>query len=160
MFPAKSVIDVWGRALSYHFAPGTVGGSDEAGFYNRENATSHAANLNWGQIRQTSSFQNASMPFPIIVADSVLDNQSIAGDPYTNALVYLNQTVFEFNPYEFGSFDAYLAAFSNLTYLGTRLINGSPLNSSSCAIGFQNFGFCPYSCCDYISQLAETSFLQ
>lgn len=39
------------------------------------------------------------MPFPIIVADSVLDNQSVQGNPLTEALVLLNQTVFEFNPY-------------------------------------------------------------
>ena len=88
---------IWGRGLSYHFGTNTAAGEDA--FFNRANDGANSAALLFDQIRDQSEFINHNMPFPIIVADSVLDNQSIQGNPLTEALVLLNQTVFEFNPY-------------------------------------------------------------
>ena len=42
---------------------------------------------------------------------------------------------------EFGSYDAFLSAFVNLTYLGTEIDSGSPVDASRCVEGFDNFGF-------------------
>jgi lysophospholipase len=42
---------------------------------------------------------------------------------------------------EFGSYDPYLSAFVNVTFLGTHLNAGTPDNSTGCTQWFDNFGF-------------------
>jgi len=39
---------------------------------------------------------------------------------------------FEMHPYEFGSFDSGVAAFTQTAYLGTNVTNGKPTTSGSC----------------------------
>lgn len=50
----------------------------------------------------------------------------------------LNSTVYEFNPYDFGSWDTELATFIEMEYVGTNLFDGQPLNSTACVKGFEN----------------------
>jgi lysophospholipase len=57
--------------------------------------------------------------------------------PYSTAYIPLNDTEYEFSPFEFGSHDAPLNAFINITHMGTRLTNGQPDNSTACVQGFQ-----------------------
>lgn len=111
-----SVTDIWGRALSFQFFPDSSGG----------------VNLTWSGIRDLSNFQNYSMPFPIVVADGRTPNTYIISS---------NSTIYEFNPYEMGSWDTTLNSFMDTKYLGTEMKDDGYLNSSSCVVNFDNAGF-------------------
>ena len=69
--------------ISYHFLNGTTRGN----FYT--NDTSHGAGQLWSQIPLLPNFQNNTMPFPIITADS-----RQAGSGITTPIP-LNSTVYE-----------------------------------------------------------------
>jgi len=71
------------------------------------------------------------MPFPIIVADGRAPGEK---------LVAFNTTVYEFNPYEMGSHDPTLYAFTQTKYLGTNVNKGVP-TTSQCIAGFDNAGY-------------------
>ncbi|KAK9238356.1 lysophospholipase catalytic domain-containing protein [Lipomyces kononenkoae] len=111
-----SMTDFWGRGLSYQLFNYTNGGP----------------NVTFSDIRNLSSFQDYSMPFPIVVAD---------GRPYNTKIVSLNSTVYEFTPYEMGSWDPSLYAFAALDYIGTNMTNGRPVGNRTCVMGLDNAGF-------------------
>jgi lysophospholipase len=69
---------------------------------------------------------------PIVVAD---------GRAPGEFLIPINTTVFEFTPFEFGSFDRTLYGFIPLRYLGTNFSAGVVLNNETCVRGFDNAGF-------------------
>jgi lysophospholipase len=75
---------------------------------------------------------NHSMPFPLVV--------SVGRQPGT-IVIELNATVFEFNPYELGSWDSNLYSFTPVQYLGTNMSNGQPAVANQCVQGFDNAGF-------------------
>jgi Lysophospholipase catalytic domain len=52
-----------------------------------------------------------------------------------------NATTYEFTPYEFGSWDKDISAFTSTEYLGSFLLNGDPAHDSSCIENFDNLGF-------------------
>lgn len=117
-----SLTDYWGRALArriFHRAARSPG------------ATLTAAT-------QLSSFKNYEQPFPIICAIEKPPNQKQTSQ---------NSHLFEFNPYEFGSWDSYLNAFAAVKYLGTRIVDGRPTEKGldykgfTCVNGFDNVGF-------------------
>lgn len=112
----RSITDIWGRALSYQFF-----------------STMHHAgsSLLWSDIRSIDAFKNHSMPFPIVVADGRTPGQYIISG---------NSTVFEFTPYELGSWDPSLYQFVDLKYLGTELDDGEPI-TEECVGGYDNAGF-------------------
>lgn len=112
-----SVTDIWGRALSYQF-------------FNPDTTYNAGENITWSSLTDLDNYQNHQMPFPIVLADG-RDPDSI--------IVNLNSTVFEFTPYELGSWDPSLRAFVDLKYLGTALNNGS--SSDRCITNFDNAGF-------------------
>lgn len=124
-----SVTDLWGRMISYHFLNETTRGN----FYT--NQTSHGAGQLWSQTYLLPSFQNHTIPFPIVTADS-----REAGSGITTT-VSLNSTVYEITPFEFGSWDPGLAAMSPLKFAGTHLTNGLPDNPSACVTGFDQASF-------------------
>ncbi|KAG0707370.1 phospholipase B [Suillus ampliporus] len=124
-----SVTDLWGRMVSYHFLNETT----RDNFYN--NDTSHGAGQLWSQMSLLPNFQNYTMPFPIVAADS-----RQAGSGITTA-VPLNSTVYEITPFEFGSWDPGLAAMLPLEFAGTYLTNGLPANKSACVAGFDQASF-------------------
>ncbi|CAI4051125.1 lysophospholipase SKDI_15G1450 [Saccharomyces kudriavzevii IFO 1802] len=112
-----SLADIWGRALAYNFFPSLNRGG---------------VGLTWSSIRDFPAFQNAEMPFPISVADGRYPGTKV---------INLNATVFEFNPFEMGSWDPSLNSFTNIKYLGTNVSNGIPLARGKCTAGFDNAGF-------------------
>ncbi|CEP63404.1 lysophospholipase LALA0_S08e01684g [Lachancea lanzarotensis] len=112
-----SLTDVWGRALSYNFFPTLYRGGEA---------------YTWSTLRDSDVFKNAEMPFPISVADGRYPGTEI---------VDLNSTLFEFNPFEMGSWDPSLNAFSDVMYLGTNVSNGTPVTQGKCVAGFDNAGF-------------------
>lgn len=112
-----SLTDVWGRALSYNFFPSLYRGG---------------LAYTWSTLRDAEVFQNGEMPFPISVADGRYPGTQI---------IDLNATVFEFNPFEMGSWDPTLNAFTDVKYLGTNVSNGEPVNKGQCVAGYDNTGF-------------------
>ncbi|KAK9370661.1 lysophospholipase catalytic domain-containing protein [Lipomyces kononenkoae] len=111
-----SLTDYWGRLLGqqmFNYSGGGVG-------------------LFWSDIADTDPFKNYGLPYPIVVANGVTNGEPV--DIATN-------TVFEFSPYEMGSWDNDLAAFFPTKYLGSEAVNGTPANSQQCVVGFDNAGF-------------------
>lgn len=116
-----SITDYWGRALSYHLINDTKYPDQGQG-------------TTFGDIRNTSSFTDARMPFPVVIADEREPGQ---------LLLLSNETqVFEFNPYEAGSWDSHIDAFVPIDILGTAMNNGeSTAFLGRCTVGFDNFGW-------------------
>ena len=112
-----SFTDVWGRALAYNWFPSLYRGG---------------VGYTWATLRDADVFQDGAMPFPISVADGRYPGTKI---------VNLNATLFEFNPFEMGSWDPTLNSFTNVKYLGTNVSNGKPVNTGKCIAGFDNTGF-------------------
>jgi len=110
--------DAWSRLLSYQLLPGANGGV--------ANSMSGIASL--------SRFTSRSVPYPIITAQTV-DLSGTSCIPPTNA------STWEFTPYEFGSWDPTVAAFTSTAYLGSSLSGGAPVNSSSCIKNYDNLGY-------------------
>lgn len=110
-----SITDVYSRALSYQFL---------------SNYPSKGAAFCWSDITSLPSFQNSELPFPILSA--------VGREPGTS-IINFNSTVFEFTPYEIGSWDPSLQNFMNIKYLGSKMNNG--FANGKCINGFDNAGF-------------------
>lgn len=49
--------------------------------------------------------------------------------------------MYEFNPYEFGSWDEQVYSFTPTQYLGSNVNNGQPVDENICVTGYDNAGF-------------------
>ena len=112
-----TLVDPYGRLLSYQLLYGPDGG----------------VTVDLSTVSTLSNFTSYNAPFPIITALN-LDPASGACTPPNNAVIY------EFSPYEFGSFDIGVNAFTQTKYLGTSLNNGQP-TKSTCEVNYDNLGF-------------------
>ncbi|KAL4993256.1 lysophospholipase catalytic domain-containing protein [Aspergillus recurvatus] len=106
-----SITDYWGRALSYQFI----------------NASDGGPSYTWSSIALMENFQNGQVPLPLLVADGRNPGELLVGS---------NSTVYEFSPWEFGTFDPAIYAFAPLEYLGSDF-----RSNGSCVRGFDNAGF-------------------
>ncbi|OXV08462.1 hypothetical protein Egran_03774 [Elaphomyces granulatus] len=111
-----TITDYWGRALSYQII----------------NATNGGPSYTWSSIALSQGFQSGDMPMPLVVADGRNPNELLVGS---------NSTVFEFNPWEFGSFDPTIFGFVPLQYLGSKFDGGVIPPNESCVRGFDNAGY-------------------
>ncbi|CZT09499.1 hypothetical protein WAI453_004788 [Rhynchosporium graminicola] len=111
-----SITDYWGRALSYQLVNAKDGGPA----------------YTFSSIAQTPNFQDGSIPFPFLVAD---------GRAPGTKIVSLNSTVFEFNPFEMGSWDPVVYGFAPTQYLGSNFSAGEVPTGGSCVRGFDQSGF-------------------
>lgn len=117
-----SITDYWGRALARRIFP-------------RE---ARAPGATITGCTRLPSFLKHEQPLPIICAVEKLPTYSVSSE---------NSHLFEFTPFEFGSWDAYLNAFIPLRYLGSSLYDGKSTiktndpNVSICTSGFDNIGF-------------------
>ncbi|KAL9636540.1 MAG: hypothetical protein Q9164_002758 [Protoblastenia rupestris] len=111
-----SITDYWGRALSYQLINATAGGPA----------------YTWSSIQSQDSFANGQSPMPFIVADGRAPGET---------LIPSNTTVYEFNPYEFGTWDPTTFGFVPLEYLGSNFSEGSLPEDVDCVSGFDNAGF-------------------
>lgn len=111
-----SFTDTWARALSHQF------------FTTLEDT---GASMTWSGMTEFDAFKDHDMPFPIVVA--------VGRTPGTFVLSG-NSTVFEFTPYELGSWDPSVYQFTNIKYLGTTTDDGVASNGT-CWGGFDNAGF-------------------
>ncbi|KAI9743626.1 MAG: Lysophospholipase 1 [Claussenomyces sp. TS43310] len=111
-----SITDYWGRALSYQLINATDGGPA----------------YTWSSIADTPAFADGHTPFPLVVSD---------GRAPDTTVVSLNSTLFEFNPYEMGSWDPSGYAFAPIGYLGSPFIAGSVPAEEQCVRGFDQAGY-------------------
>jgi lysophospholipase len=111
-----SITDYWGRALSYQLINATDGGPA----------------YTFSSIALDPSFVNGDTPFPVLVADSRAPGTHV---------VSLNSTVYEFNPFELGSWDPTTFAFAPLEYLGSNFTAGAVPAGQFCVRGFDNAGY-------------------
>ncbi|KAG5362794.1 Lysophospholipase 3 [Yarrowia sp. B02] len=126
-----TVTDYWGRALARQFLPDSRGGQGTT----------------WSDVQLTPQFMNASVPFPIMVAIGRVPSESNS----TYMISPLWSTLFEMTPFEFGSWNPSLNAFTDTRYLGSSLYNGTPANNVTlepvpsnepvCVLGYDNAGF-------------------
>ncbi|KAA8576388.1 hypothetical protein EYC84_006519 [Monilinia fructicola] len=106
-----SITDYWGRALSFQLVNATDGGPA----------------YTFSSIALEDNFANGDIPMPFLVADG--------RSPYTE-IVSLNSTVYEFNPFELGSWDPSTYAFAPLRYIGSNFTGGTIPNGQQCVRGF------------------------
>ncbi|GEQ70228.1 hypothetical protein JCM33374_g3904 [Metschnikowia sp. JCM 33374] len=116
-----SLIDYWGRAVSKKIFP-------------RGKKT---VDLCMSSVPELPSFENFSQLFPIF--------GSVERQPGQTELS-IDSHLFEFNPFEFGSWDSYLNSFVDIKFLGTELMNGVSTKTtknedySLCVSGYDNIG--------------------
>ncbi|RDL30495.1 Lysophospholipase [Venustampulla echinocandica] len=111
-----TITDYWGRALSFQLV----------------NASNGGPAYTFSSIALDKSFVDGESPFPVLVAD--------ARAPGT-MIISLNSTVYEFNPFEFGSWDPTTYGFAPLRYIGSNFSGGVVLPKTPCVRGFDQVGF-------------------
>lgn len=111
-----SVTDYWGRALSYQLVNASGGGPE----------------YTWSSIQLQESFANGDAPMPILIADARGPGET---------LIPANTTVYEFNPFELGTWDPTTYGFVPLEYLGSNFSGGVLAEGEPCVRGYDNVGF-------------------
>jgi lysophospholipase len=111
-----SITDYWGRALSFQLV----------------NASNGGPAYTFSSIARDENFVSGETPFPVLVAD---------GRAPGTAVISLNSTVYEFNPFELGSWDPTTYGFAPLRYIGSNFSNGVIPTKASCVRGFDQVGF-------------------
>lgn len=114
-----TIVDVYGRLLAYQLLKGPDGG----------------VAIQLSSITGFSNFTSHNVPFPIITSTNVETSTGVCTPPN-------NTVIYEFSPYEFGSFDSGVNAFTQTKYLGTSLSNGSP-TKATCETNYDNLGTIP-----------------
>ncbi|KAG8533168.1 Lysophospholipase 1 [Bacidia gigantensis] len=111
-----SVTDYWSRALSFQLVNVTDGGPA----------------YTWSSIQQQDSFSSGQSPMPVLVADARAPGEKLLSG---------NTTVYEFNPFEMGTWDPTTFGFVPLEYLGSNFSNGSLPDGQDCVRGMDNAAF-------------------
>lgn len=96
------------------------------------NATDGGASYTWSSIQLQDSFANALSPMPIVIAD---------GRSPGETLIPVNTTIYEFNPFEFGTWDPTTYGFVPLEFLGSNFSGGLLAEREPCVRGFDNVGY-------------------
>lgn len=112
----RSVTDYWGRALSFQLI----------------NATDGGPSYTWSSIALADHFKRGESPFPVLVADGRAPGET---------LISGNTTVYEFNPFEFGTWDPDTYGFVPVEFLGSNFSNGVLAPDVECVRGFDNAGY-------------------
>ncbi|KDN46144.1 putative lysophospholipase [Tilletiaria anomala UBC 951] len=113
------ITDYWGRALSYHLL-------------NSTKYANHGAATTWSDVRNVSNFQSFAYPFPIVIAD-----QRNPGELF----IETTSPIWEFTPYEWGTWDDDIAAFLPIDLIGSQLNNGTSTVEGQCTAGWDNAGW-------------------
>ncbi|KAG9650594.1 lysophospholipase Plb2, partial [Aureobasidium melanogenum] len=112
-----SITDYWGRALSYQLINASMGGPA----------------YTFSSIADSDQFRAGDTPMPILVTDGRARGELVIGG---------NATIYEFNPWELGSFDPTTFAFAPLRYLGSNFSDGVVVpGDMQCVRGFDNAGY-------------------
>lgn len=89
-----TVIDAWGRLLSYQLLYGDDGG----------------VSVRLSGLTSKGNFVNHNVPYPIITTTTNFPKE---GQCYPT----LDSPIFEFHPYEYGSWDSGISAFAQTKYM-------------------------------------------
>lgn len=111
-----TITDIWGRGLSFQLI----------------NASNGGPAYTWSSIALAENFQNGDTPFPVVIADERLSGET---------LIPSNTTVYEFSPFEMGTWDPTAYGFVPTRYLGTNFSAGFVPTNNRCTIGFDSGGF-------------------
>ena len=131
-FP-PTIVDVYGRLLSYQLLLGPDGG----------------VSTELSSIINFSNFSSHNVPYPIITALNVETATGVCTPPN-------NTVIYEFSPYEFGSFDVGINAFTQTKYLGSSLSNGVPTKAGACETNYDNLGYILGTSSDVFNELCTT----
>lgn len=96
------------------------------------NATDGGASCKWSSIQLQDSFSSGQSPMPIVTA---------GGRAPRDLLFPTNTTIYEFNPFEMGSWDSTTYAFVPTESLGSSFSGGTMGPKGPCVRGFDNVGF-------------------
>lgn len=113
-FPV-SLTDPWGRMVAYQVMAGGDG----------------AMNVTFSDVAGFSNFTAHRAPFPILTGTQI-NHTNGECEPTPDEALY------EFNPFEFGSWSDRISAFVQSAYLGSTLDGGV---ASKCARGFDNIDY-------------------
>ncbi|KAK7740791.1 Lysophospholipase 1 [Cytospora paraplurivora] len=105
-----SLTDPWGRMISYQIMEESEG----------------AVGVTLSDITSLSNFTSYNAPFPIITASKINYSDGECAPA-------VDEAIYEFNPYEFGSWSDDVSAFVQTRYLGSNITAGS---AEECVIGF------------------------
>ncbi|KAK4152233.1 lysophospholipase [Chaetomidium leptoderma] len=111
-----SITDYWGRALAWQLIDAPEGGPA----------------YTFSSIADDDDFANARAPFPILVADGRAPGEKI---------ISLNATVYEFNPFEMGSWDPTTFGFAPMRYLASNFSGGVVPSDGKCVRGFDSVSY-------------------
>ncbi|KAE9968313.1 hypothetical protein EG327_011109 [Venturia inaequalis] len=115
-FP-PTMTDLWGRLLSHKLLQGPDGG----------------VAVRLSNAPDTEYWKNYEAPYPIITALGVNRSEGLCK-------ASARSIQYEFHPYEFGSWDPGVAAFTRTKYLGTTMMNGKPATPGVCIQNLDNLG--------------------
>ncbi|KAB8346255.1 hypothetical protein FH972_023300 [Carpinus fangiana] len=111
-----SITDYWGRALSYQLINGPDGG----------------LSYTWSSLQLQDFITDATAPLPIVIADGRAPGEK---------LISGNTTIYEFTPWEMGTWDPTVYGFAPLEYVGSNFSAGAVVQDQQCVRGFDNAGF-------------------
>lgn len=111
-----TLTDPYGRLLGYQFINSNDGG----------------VSTTFSSMAEKSNLAQFNAPFPIITS---------LGIQFGSCSPTLNATQYEFTPYESGSWDQGVNAFTQTKYLGTNLTNGLPTDPKSCTSNYDNLAY-------------------
>ncbi|GME68638.1 unnamed protein product [[Candida] boidinii] len=130
-----SVIDLYGLLIG------------RAIFTDLEN---QGAGLTWSSLRDIEKIQSFDMPYPIILAlgtsISITEN-----DTYDSNDVAL----FEVSPFEFGSWQNSVYAFTDMKHIASNVSNGIPVDDNNCTVGFDSAPYLIGSSSDIFTALGD-----
>jgi len=113
-----TIVDPYGRLLSYQLLLGPDGG----------------VNTRLSGLTTLSNFTAYNVPYPIIVDTAGFPDRGECSPA-------IDGPIFEFHPYEYGSWDTGVSAFANTKYMGTDMTSGKPTNSLKCTQRYDNLGY-------------------
>ncbi|KAI9666980.1 MAG: Lysophospholipase 1 [Alyxoria varia] len=111
-----TITDFWGRALSYQLI----------------NASDGGAGYTMSSLATQKFLSDGDAPLPIIVADEREPGE---------ILISSNTSVFEFSPWEMGTWDPTVYGFAPIQYVGSSFDGGELADDADCIAGFDNMGF-------------------
>ncbi|KAF2837473.1 lysophospholipase [Patellaria atrata CBS 101060] len=111
-----SLTDLWGRALSFQLINATQGGPA----------------YTFSSIADDWDFKTGNAPMPILIANGRAPGERI---------ISLNTTVYEFNPFEMGSWDPTVYGFAPMKFVGSNFTDGELSDNEDCIAGFDNAGY-------------------
>lgn len=112
-----TIIDPWARLLAYHLLKGKRGG----------------VSTTLSSITKQATWSSHDGPFPVLL--------TLGAKPWLHQCgPSLDATTYEFTPYEFGSWDSEVSAFTPTDYLGTAMKGGKP-SGWACTKNYDNLGF-------------------